>query len=281
MISKYNKSTHKSDYRNNQWRLDRVLPIEHQILPHYFKSAPKGLVNNFCTLLSRDTFSEGDAQVLYDYLMLRKTEFSGPFVTMLKGWLGDELKHYEALRRTYHCISGVSFLEMDRLFAARVHKIQPIDRVLVDEFTILVTMMFDEIGSVYSYRWDLREYYCHFGPEIQNVGRHLVKDEGLHFSQAAELILDLHSDRLDEIEALLQDISNLEHSLGTYYKTFFLDHAQEQFRFPPHFNTVIIQVVLARLGRASYPDASLLKSLWQGIGIESSRYQFKTLFFFR
>ncbi len=249
----------------NHWELDVILPIDHQIASRYLTDAPVGVLENFTRLLSRDIFSEGDAQILYDHLMQRQGEFSDAFLGLLHQWLADELKHYEALRRTYHSISGVSFVEMDRLFQERIHEIKPIERVLVDEFTILVTMMFDEIGSVYSYRRDLREYYCHFGVEIQKIGHYLVKDEGLHFSNAAELLLTHHLDRLDQVAPLLQEISNLEDRLGKYYKSFFLDHAQEQFRFPRNFNAVIIQVVLARLGLAGYPDARVLKELWQWV----------------
>jgi hypothetical protein len=241
MLSKYCR------IKQNQWDLDQVLPLGHPIAPQYFLQAPAGVLDNFRQLLSRDVFSEADSQVLHEYLMARKTE------------------HYEALRRVYHGISGVSFDEMDRLFGDRVHETEPIALVLADEFTILVTMMFDEIGSVYSYRRDLVEYYCHFGPAIQKIGHHLVKDEGMHFSNAAELLLADHADRLDEVAPLLQQISALENRLGKYYKTFFLDHAQEQFRFPPHFNAVIIRVILARLGLGAPPAQAELKELWQWV----------------
>jgi hypothetical protein len=249
----------------NQWDLDQVLPLGYTIAPQYFQQAPTGVLDNFRKLLSRDVFSEADSQVLYAYLMERKAELNPAFLAMLELWLADEIKHYEALRRVYHGISGVSFEEMDRLFGDRVHETEPIELVLADEFTILVTMMFDEIGSVYSYRRDLVEYYCHFGPAIQKIGHHLVKDEGMHFNNAAELLLSDHGDRLAQVEPLLHQISALEYRLGKYYKTFFLDHAQEQFRFPPHFNAVIIRVILARLGLGAQPPQSALKELWQWV----------------
>jgi hypothetical protein len=249
----------------NQWDLDQLLPLGYTIAPQYFRQAPLGVLENFRNLLSRDVFSEADSQVLYEYLMARKAELSSGFLVMLELWLADEIKHYEALRRVYHGVSDVSFAEMDRLFGERVHETEPIERVLADEFTILVTMMFDEIGSVYSYRRDLVEYYSHFGPAVQKIGHHLVKDEGMHFSNAAELLLANHTDRLNEVAPLLQQISALENRLGKYYKTFFLDHAQEQFRFPPHFNSVIIRVILARLGLGLPPQQSALKELWQWV----------------
>lgn len=249
--------------RQHNWDLDAVLHIQHTIPQAYFDHTPTEIVDNFCNLLSRDVFSEGDSQPFYDYLQTRKVEFSQEFLSFLNLWLQDELKHYEALRRVYHCLSGISFVEMDDLFVDRIHEIEPIKLVLEDEFTILLTFMFDELGSVYSYRRDLREYYCHFGLEIKKIGHHLIKDEGTHFNNAAELILNQHQHRLGEVKSFLEKVARLEKSLNKYHKSFFLDHAQEQFRFPPHFNQVIIQVILAHLGLAKKPTQDELKQLWQ------------------
>jgi hypothetical protein len=247
----------------NLWNVDEVIGLNHVIAPKYFDKIPAQVLKDFRVLLARDVYSEGDAQALYDYIWARKGEMSEAFLKMLNLWLADELKHYEALRRTYRCIAGVSYAEMDRCFEGRIHETQPIERVLRDEFTMLVTLMFDEMSSVYSYRHDLREYYAHFGSAVQRVGRYLVQDEGMHFRNAAQVLLQEHSHRLWEMEPLLQDIANLEKSLGKYYNTFFLDHAQEQFRFPSHFAQVIIQVILAQFGLGDRPSAKTLQSLWQ------------------
>jgi hypothetical protein len=251
--------------RQNIWNLDTLIPMDHTITPHYFELAPSEVYTNFCNLLSRDVYSEGDSQALYDYIITRQNDMSPEFLAMLELWLEDELKHYEALRRTYHCIAGVGFEEMNRQFATRIHEIEPIKMVLEDEFTLLVTLMFDEIGSVYSYRRDLWEYYRHFDRVIQKVGHHLVKDEGMHFNNVAELLLAHHQHRLGEVPKLLEQISALEKRLQKYHKTFFLDHAQEQHRFPPNFNSVLIQLILARLGLGLQPEQSELQSLWQWV----------------
>ena len=249
----------------NQGQLDSVLPLHHVIPSQYFENAPAHVVENCRALLSRDVYSEGDAQLLYDYIADRKSEMSDTFLEMLALWLSDEKKHYEGLRRVYHCLTGISFTEMNRQFDARERKTEPIKLVLEDEFTMLVAFMFDEISSVYSYRRDLREYYCHFGVPIHRMGKHLVQDEGMHFNNAAQVLLACHSHRLAEVEELLSQISRLEKSLKRYYNTFFLDHAQEQFRFPKYFNDVIIQVILAKLGLGDRPSASELRSLWQWV----------------
>jgi hypothetical protein len=251
--------------KQNSWDLDAVLPLGYAISPHILDRVPSEVYTNFCHLLSRDVYSEGDSQPLYDYITARSAEMSPEFLAMLDLWLEDELKHYQALRRTYHCVAGVSYAEMNRQFAMRVHETKPIELVLVDEFTLLVTMMFDEIGSVYSYRRDLWEYYRHFGTAVQKIGHHLVKDEGMHFNNAAELLLAQHQHRLGEIQGLLERISVLEKSLQKYHKTFFLDHAQEQYRFPPQFNSVLIRLILARLKLGVSPDRVELQELWQWV----------------
>jgi hypothetical protein len=258
-------SARRSRVKQNIWDLETVLSIDYIIPPQYIELAPPEVYSNFCNLLSRDVYSEGDAQALYDYIQSRADEMSPEFLAMLDLWLEDELKHYEALRRTYHCIAGVEFADMNHQFATRVHEIEPIEMVLADEFTLLVTMMFDEIGSVYSYRRDLWEYYRHFGTAIQKIGHHLVKDEGMHFNNAAELLLTKHHHRLGEVQELLGRISTLEKSLQKYHKTFFLDHAQEQYRFPSHFNSVLIRFILARLDLGIQPDRSELQELWQWV----------------
>ena len=135
--------------KQNIWDLDIVFPAHHIISQSYFDNAPVGVFENFKHLLSRDVFSEGDSQPFYDYLMTRKTEFSQNFLAFLDLWLIDELKHYEALRRVYAALSGISFREMDRIFAQRNHEIEPIAITLKDEFTILVTFMFDELDLFY------------------------------------------------------------------------------------------------------------------------------------
>lgn len=257
--------TRRLHLRQNPWALDEVIGLDHVIAPEAFEKVPAQVLANFRLLLARDVYSEGDAQALYGYIWARKGEMSDAFLKMLTLWLADELKHYEALRRIYRCIAGVSYADMNRCFAARVHETEPIERILEDEFTMLVTLMFDEIGSVYSYRRDLREYYSHFDAAVQRVGRYLVQDEGMHFQNAAQVLLQEHSRRLPEVEPLLQDIAYLEKRLKQYYKTFFLDHAQEQFRFPSHFSQVIIQVILAQLGLGDRPCAEALRSLWQWV----------------
>lgn len=249
----------------NQWTLDSFLPVDHVILPEYFEQAPQNVVQNFRALLSRDVYSEGDSQLLYDYIRDRKSEMSEAFLALLELWLSDEKKHYEGLRRVYHCLTGISFAQMNRHFESRERQTAPIQLVLEDEFTMLVAFMFDEISSVYSYRRDLREYYCHFGMPIHRMGQHLVQDEGMHFNNAAQVLLACHRHRFAEIEQLLFQISKLEKSLKRYYNTFFLDHAQEQFRFPQYFNTMIIQVILAKLGLGDRPSSSDLRSLWQWV----------------
>ena len=255
--------THLHKIGQSRWNVESVISKAHTIPQQYLDNLSSEVLDNFQILLSRDVFSEADSQLLHAHVIERSAEMSDAFMQLLSLWRQDELKHYEALRRVYHSVANVSYRAMDAAFAARTHSIEPIRDLLRDEFSILVSLMFDEIGSVYSYRRDLKEYYCHFGSAIRKIGHHLIKDEGIHFSNAAEVLLSCHAHRLSEVPKLLSDICKLESSLSTYHRTFFLDHAQEKHRFPPCFNSVITQVVLARLGLASQPKQQTVRALWQ------------------
>lgn len=94
----------------------------------------------------------------------------------------------------------------------------------------------------------------------------MVKDEGQHFSNAAELILALYPGRLRDVPTTLARFDAREKLLartGSYHGTFFLDHAQEQARFPSDFNEVTTQVIQARLGIAAKPSSERVRRLWQ------------------
>lgn len=162
----------------NRWNLDSVIGLEHRIAPSYFHAAPAQVAENFERLLARDVFSEADAQFLYDWLLHRG--ISPGFRQMLDAWLEDELKHYQGLRRCYHALSGVAYAEMDREAAARAaqRNLEPIEDLLVDEFSILLLLAYDEIGSTYSYRRDLAEFYGHFGRAIAASGTIWSKMKG-------------------------------------------------------------------------------------------------------
>jgi hypothetical protein len=252
--------------QQRSWQLDQLLPLDYQLPASIWENLDRNLHHHFLLLLSRDVYSEGDSQALLNYLLGRKAEFTPEFWLMMDKWFTDEQKHYEALRRVYRLLSGISFSQMDETFSQRHHEIDPISAILTDELTILVALVFDEMGSTISYRRDLWEFYRHYGPVVHCLGKQLVMDEGIHFQNAVRVIQEKHGDRQAEIPNLLQSIAQLENNLGRYCKTFFLDHAQEQFRFPPQFNEVIIQIILAQFNLGNYPKNANCLWSWKPEG---------------
>lgn len=245
----------------NSWDLDKSIPINYQLSTSSLEGISSTLKHDFCSLLSRDVYSEGDANFLYDYLLSRKQELSQDLLDLLPRWLGDEQKHYQALRRVYRCMSGMSFGFMDSQFKRRSPELKPIQMVLEDEFTIVSTLVFDELGSMFSYRRDLRDYYRLFGKTFARIGQHLVQDEGSHFRHFLNILKHNYSHRLKELPDFFHDLIKLEKSLGRYYHTFLLDHAQEMYRFPPYFSEVIVQLILAELNLGDRPSTAVIKSL--------------------
>ncbi|MBW4515839.1 MAG: hypothetical protein KME11_11490 [Timaviella obliquedivisa GSE-PSE-MK23-08B] len=225
---------------SSDWTVDEFIPDEFKI-PTVEAATQAGFID----LLSRDVFSEGDSLSLYEHLLSRSSEFSTEFMIMVEFWLRDELRHYYALRKIYHLVSDLSIAAIDNCNYDRVHEIEPISFLVENEFTILVGLMFDEMGSVCSYRKDITEFYQPYGREFARVGHLVMQDEGRHLSNAVTLIKSRHADKICQIEPLLQKIDLLESSLSYYPKTFFLDHVQERHRFPENFNAQVIQKVLS------------------------------------
>ena len=225
----------------SDWTVDEFIPDEFKI-----STVEATLQAGFIDLLSRDVFSEGDSLPLYEHLLVRSSEFSAEFMAMIEFWLKDELRHYCALRKIYHLVSDRAITTIDEQNYERVHEIEPISFLVENEFTILVGLMFDEMGSVYSYRRDITEFYQAYGKEFARVGHLVTQDEGRHFSNAVTLIKYLHADKIDQIKPLLQKIDRMESSLSYYPKTFFLDHAQERHRFPKNFNAQVIEKILSQ-----------------------------------
>jgi len=261
VISPANRRLKSSDKSClNDWDLDAIIPLDYRLESSLENISP-ALKTNFCTLLSRDVYSEGDAKFLFDYLLSRQSELSPKLLRLLPLWLGDEQKHYQALRRVYRCISDLTFAEMDTQFKRRVPSLKPLQPILTDEFTIVTTLIFDEAGSMFSYRRDLREFYHPFGKQFSRIAQHLVQDEGSHCRHFIDIIKTDYQHRVAELPALLQTIVQLEKSLGHYHHTFLLDHAQEMHRFPPHFSQTVVQFILAQFGLGPMPPAQALKSL--------------------
>lgn len=225
---------------SSKWTVEEFIPDDFQ-MPEI---SPE-IQAKFIDLLGRDVFSEGDSLPLYEHLIGRSSEFSFEFMSALELWLADELRHYRALRRVYQIISGQSEDAIDRQNQSRVHELEPIAFLLENEFTLLVGLMFDEMGSVWSYRRDISEFYRHYGKGFARVGHLVTQDEGRHFKNAATLIQYCHANKIDQIAPLLQKISQMEAVLSYYPKTFFLDHSQERHRFPKDFNERVIQRILA------------------------------------
>ncbi|MBD2652459.1 hypothetical protein H6G45_02890 [Synechocystis sp. FACHB-383] len=245
----------------NCWDVDELIPIGYRLPQGVINNLANHLKEDFSILLSRDVYSEGDAQFLYNYLLSRQRELSANFLALLPLWLGDEQKHYQALSRVYIALSGSTTTAMDNNFHRRSPSLEPIAWVLQDEFTIVSTLVFDELGSMLSYRRDLQEYYRPFGKTFARVAQHLVQDEGSHFRHFLNILKQNYPHRLKELPDFFHNLIKLEKSLGRYYHTFLLDHAQEMHRFPSHFSTVVIQLILAELNLGDRPSSAVIKSL--------------------
>jgi hypothetical protein len=207
--------------------------------------APAAIWERAQDIILRDCLAEYDSGKLIQAISSLPINFTPEFREFQVAWQRDEHRHYLALRKTYSVLFGVSEEEVAAQVDDRPLDLAPITKFLRDEFTILVMVCYEEGGSMRTYRIDRDEMYCHFGETFQRIAASLARDEGIHFANAAEVLLRRHRNRFGEVPALLDAMMGIE---GTYEysNTFVFEHSGGY--FTPQFNLATRNIVTSRLG---------------------------------
>lgn len=114
------------------------------------------------------------------------------------------------------------------------------------EFTILLSIAFDEITSTRAYKQDF-ELFDSLGPSCLSTWiRNAAKDEAAHYGNAIKILKLRHQPRLKEAPAVLESILTHETSQTfTYNNTFIFDHDTDDFSHDllRHSKTTIIETL--------------------------------------
>src|SRR5690606_2983838 len=98
----------------------------------------------------------------------------------------------------------------------------PIEAFLTDEFTILLSIAFDEITSTRAYKQDF-ELFDSLGPSCLSTWiRNAAKDEAAHYGNAIKILKLRHQPRLKEAPAVLESILAHETSQTFIYNNTFI-----------------------------------------------------------
>ncbi|MGL5032487.1 MAG: hypothetical protein ACRC6M_01635 [Microcystaceae cyanobacterium] len=87
-------------FKQSIWQLGEILPYDYQLPSQLLEKIDPDLHNNFCLLLSRDVYSEGDSEPLFNYLrsyaLTKKVEYvkrgNSPLLINVK-WQDNYLNH--------------------------------------------------------------------------------------------------------------------------------------------------------------------------------------------
>lgn len=178
-----------------------------------------------------DMGSEYDSINFLYYLMRNESlNLSNDFLEFVSIWYLDEQNHYRGMRKIVSTIYNVDEDEVDNIVKSKSSDFNEISSFLCDEFTILLSIAFDEITSTRAYKQDFK-IYDKFGSESMSKWVRLAaRDEAAHYANAMMLLNKHHSHRFGEAPGILNKIVKMEISDGfEYNNTFIFDHDTVEF----------------------------------------------------
>lgn len=181
--------------------------------------------------LWHDMSSEFDSKHFLLYLLKRKDlNLSDEFLEFTCLWHLDEQNHYRGLRKINSVLYGQSEELIERQLNAREPDFGAIEKFLTDEFTILLSIAFDDITSTRAYKQDF-DFFDSLGPSCLSTWiRNAARDEAAHYGNTITILKLRHSSRLKEAPTILDNILAHETSQSfTYNNTFLFDHNTDDF----------------------------------------------------
>ena len=181
--------------------------------------------------LWHDMSSEFDSKHFLNFIFT-KTELqpSDNFVEFACLWHLDEQNHYRGLRQINSVLYGISETDIDARMNSRTPNFASISHFLNDEFSILISIAFDEYTSTRAYQQDF-PVFDQFGPDCLSAWiRNAARDEATHYGNAIKILKKNHQHRFAEVEEFIARLIIHETSEDFRYEnTFILDHDTDDF----------------------------------------------------
>jgi hypothetical protein len=177
-----------------------------------------------------DMCAEYDARNLFSWINDSGLVLSEETTETLSYWYKDEVNHYQGLRLICSCMYNHEEHEIDRMMAERKPDFSNIVHLISDEFSLLITLAYDELVSALGYKMFVPDFEK-FGPKstVDWVLK-ASRDEGLHYYNFTKIALVNYSERKKEVSGILDSILEYESSTELSYRnTFLLDHTPETF----------------------------------------------------
>jgi hypothetical protein len=168
--------------------------------------------------------SEYDARRLAGRVRDLDLPLSAAFGRFRDAWLLDEHRHYLGFRRLYSILYDTLESDLAVRVEARGGDLSALTAFLVDEFSLLVLLAYDEIITAKAYARDFAIYDALADPHLSTWIRHVCRDESIHCRGAIEILKRLHASRLGEVPSLLDVLTGISTQGTEYEGSFVLDH---------------------------------------------------------
>jgi len=178
-----------------------------------------------------DMSSEFDSINFLRYLFSRRDiKLSNEFIEFVCLWHLDEQNHYRGLRKINSVLYSMPEDRIDREIKSNSPDFSYIEYFMKDEFTILLSIAFDEVTSTRAYKQDISFFDSFENQSLSTWIRYAARDEAAHYGNAIKVLRLNHLQRFDEAEVILDNIVEFETSANfTYQRTFIFDHDTDDF----------------------------------------------------
>ena len=174
--------------------------------------------------LWKDLYTEYDARHLEEEIRYRGLLKTSEAEVFLSAWAADERRHTCGFVRIMELVADVKPTDLWKALEERKHDFSCIAPCLTDEFSILVTIAFDEMVTCHAYKGD-RDFYATLGDTRFLIWlRQLMADEAIHCRNAINVIRNRHAGRRFEAEAILERLVRGVIGPSDYGGTFVLDY---------------------------------------------------------
>lgn len=138
-------------------------------------------------------------------------------------WGRDENRHAEGFILLLEILCGLDAAKVRSELRERHHDFSIIRQHVVDEFSLLAIIAFDEIATCRGYSRD-REFYSELGhPAFLAWIKATIADEVTHATNAVRVIHRHHSHRMSELDSILNQWIQSATPYENYRGTFLMD----------------------------------------------------------
>ena len=191
----------------------------------------------------RDLYAEYDARLFLLQIRRVVPQPGANFARMIDLWWEDERRHAQGFARLHSILFGTQAIDLYDELSLRRADFARLDPLLVDEFSILVVLAFDELVTCSAYRRDMGFYRGLDVPALEDWIRNLIRDEARHYANAVKVLRHDYRARLAEAPPLIDRLVALDSEPAPYAATFILDH------FDENYGPALLQKCAAELKR--------------------------------